>query len=57
MKKFTITYSNIYLGQFSKVYDCKSYKDAQTKSLIEIGYFREMFNDWFSVEFIKEIPF
>lgn len=57
MKKFIITYSNIYLGEFSKIYVCESYKDAQITSLNEIEYFRENFNDWFSVEFIKEIPF
>ena len=57
MKKFKITYSNFYLGEFFKVYVCENYKEAQKTSLNEIEHFRENLNDWFSVEFIIEVPF
>lgn len=55
MKKFIITYSNFYLGEFKKVYVCDDYKHAQTTSLNEIEHFREGLGDWFSVENIEEV--
>ena len=57
MKKFKITYSNFYLGEFFKVYVCENYIAAHKTSLNEIEHFRENLNDWFSVVFIKEVPF
>lgn len=57
MKKFKITYFNYSLGEFYKIYVCENEKEAASLSIGEIERFTEHFDDWFSVENIKEINF